>query len=136
MQESFFQLVGKPRISKFDFQLNKEYKFDGEVKLDMNNNIQITKGVDENAQQAIVALSLTVFESRENDEVPFKIKAVIEGHFRWTDELEKDEVALDSMLKQNAPAILYSYIRPIITLITVEANMPPLVVPLMNFQNE
>jgi len=37
------------------------------------------------------------------------------------------------MLRQNAPAALFSYLRPIVTQITVEANIPPLVLPLMNF---
>ncbi len=136
MQESVFQLVGKPRIKKFKFQLNEEYKFDGELKLDMNNNIQIVKGVDENAQQAIVTLSIGIFESLEIDQVPFQITVDIEGHFGWNDSLDENVASLDSLLKQNAPAILYSYTRPIITMMTVEANMPPLVIPLMNFQQE
>jgi preprotein translocase subunit SecB len=136
MQESIFQLVGKPRIKKFEFELNEEYSFDGEIKLDMNNNIQISKGIDENAQQAIVTLSLGIFESLNIDQVPFKIMVDIEGHFNWNEKMEADGPMLDSMLKQNAPAILYSYTRPIITMITVEANMPPLVIPLMNFQQE
>jgi len=136
MQESSFQLVGKPRLRKFDFTLSEEYRFDGEVKLDMSNNIQISKGIDQNAQQAIVILRIGVFDGSSIDEVPFKIKVEIEGHFRWNESLEENETALNALLKQNSPAILYSYIRPLITMITVEANMPPLVIPLMNFQQE
>ena len=134
MQESVFQLVGKPRINKLNFEINKEYKFDGEIKLDLSNNIMISKGIDEHAHQALVVLNLGVFETHSMDEVPFQIHVEIEGHFKWDEETEKDQTLLDIMLKQNAPAILYSYVRPIITLMTVEANMPPLVVPLMNFQ--
>jgi preprotein translocase subunit SecB len=37
------------------------------------------------------------------------------------------------MLRQNAPAALFSYLRPIVTQISIEANMPPLILPLMNF---
>jgi len=136
MQESVFQLIGKPRIKKFEFKLNEDYKFDGELKLEMNNNIQIVKGVDENAQQAIVTLSIGIFESFEFDQVPFQITVDIEGHFRWNDTLDDNGTSLESLLKQNAPAILYSYTRPIITMMTVEANMPPLVIPLLNFHQE
>ena len=39
-------------------------------------------------------------------------------------------------LNENAPAILYSYLRPMITTITVDANLPPLVIPLMNFREQ
>lgn len=136
MQESVFQLVGKPRIKKFNFELSEEYKFDGELNLEMNNNIQIDKGVDENARQALVTLNIGIFETIKISEVPFTIKVDIEGHFKWNETLEENGTMLDSMLKQNAPAILYSYVRPIITMITVEANMPPLVIPIMNFQQE
>ncbi len=136
MKESVFQLIGKPRISKFEIQLNREYKFDGEIKLDLSNNIQISKGIDEHSHQALVTLNLGVFETCSLTESPFQIHAEIEGHFKWEEALEKDQKLLDVMLKQNAPAILYSYIRPIITMMTVEANLPPLVIPLMNFQEE
>ena len=92
--------------------------------------------VDENSQQAIVTLSVGIFESLEIKKVPFQITVDIEGFFRWNEDLDKNQGSLDLFLKQNAPAILYSYIRPIITVMTVEANMPPLVIPIMNFQKE
>jgi preprotein translocase subunit SecB len=136
MKESVFQLIGKPRLSKFEFRLNKEYKFDGEIKLDLSNDIQISKGVDEHFNQALVVLNLGVFETCSLTESPFQIHVEIEGYFKWEEALEKDQKLLDVMLKQNAPAILYSYVRPIITMMTVEANLPPLVIPLMNFQKE
>ena len=70
------------------------------------------------------------------EEVPFQFNMEIEGLFTWTEELGEKEELLETMLSQNAPAILYSYLRPLITLITVEADMPPLVIPLMNFKAE
>lgn len=136
MKESVFQLIGKPRISKFEFQLNREYKFSGEIKLELSNNIQISKGIDEHANQAMVRLNLGIFETCNFNDSPFKIHTEIEGNFKWDEDSEKDQDSLNIMLKQNAPAILYSYIRPIITMMTVEANLPPLVIPLMNFQKE
>ena len=136
MKESVFQLIGKPRIRTFEFKLNKEYKFDGEIKLELSNNIQISKGIDEHANQAVVILSLGIFETHNLIDSPFQIHAEIEGNFKWMENLEKDQNSLDMMLRQNAPAILYSYIRPIITMMTVEANLPPLIIPLMNFQTE
>ena len=43
---------------------------------------------------------------------------------------------LEFLLNENAPAILYSYLRPMITTITLDANLPPLVIPLMNFREQ
>mgnify|MGYP001054462075 CR=1 FL=1 len=54
--------------------------------------------------------------------------------FEWCKELEDNPTQLEVLLKENAPAILYSYLRPIITNMSIEASLPPLVIPLMNFR--
>ena len=81
-------------------------------------------------------LKAGIFIGKQLEEVPFQFNMEIEGLFTWTEELGEKEELLETMLSQNAPAILYSYLRPLITLITVEADMPPLVIPLMNFKAE
>jgi len=134
MKESNFQLLGKPKLNQFQYQTNDEFCFKDEVSIEMDTNIRVSRGIDENALQALVVLTIGIFTKRDVKESPFVIEIEVEGHFRWTDELDKNNERLENMLKQNAPAILYSYARPLITLITVEANMPPLVIPLMNFQ--
>jgi preprotein translocase subunit SecB len=132
LKESSFYLIGKPKITKILFETNKNFVFSDEVPLKVNNNVQIMKNTDAQKTESIVVLSFGVFASETLSDVPFKIDMEIEGHFGWDEKLSQS-TQLKDMLRQNAPAILYSYIRPIITLITVEANMPPLVIPLMNF---
>lgn len=132
LKESSFYLIGKPKITKILFEINKNFVFSDEVPLKVNNNVQIMKNTDAQKMESIVVLSFGVFASETLSDVPFKIDMEIEGHFSWDEKLSQS-TQLEDMLRQNAPAILYSYIRPIITLITVEANMPPLVIPLMNF---
>ena len=133
LKESSFQLIGKPQINKISFETNKEFIFKDEIFLEVSNNVQINKNCDEQKHDSVVILNLGIFTSVNLAEAPFKMNLEIEGHFMWDDLLAKDMEQLDIVLKKNAPAILYSYLRPIITLITVEANMPPLVMPLMNF---
>lgn len=133
LKESRFQIIEKPKITKIHFETNKEFVFKDEVSIELNSNIQIIKNNDEQKHDSIVVLNIGIFTSKNLSDVPFRIDIEVEGHFMWDDKLAKDTFQLDSMLKQNAPAILYSYLRPIITLITVEANIPPLVIPLMNF---
>jgi len=132
LKKSNFQLIGKPKITKIIFISNKDFVFDKEVSLKISNNVQIAKSMDQQKRESIVTLSFGIFSGENLSEVPFKIDLEIEGCFIWDEELEKNS-RLDNLLKQNAPAILYSYLRPIITLITIEANMPPLVIPLLNF---
>jgi len=83
---------------------------------------------------AIVTLELRFFQKKDFKEVPFKLEMEIEGMFEWDKELEDDLNQLQILLKGNAPAILYSYLRPIITTTSIDANLPPLVIPLMNFR--
>ncbi|MFZ3172414.1 MAG: protein-export chaperone SecB [Carboxydocellales bacterium] len=134
MKESNFQLVGKPTVNSILYETNKNFEFNDELSLEVTNEIHVIKGINEHLQEANVVYKIGIFTSQEFEKVPFKISMEIEGHFKWDEELEKNEVLLENMLKQNAPAILYSYVRPLITLITIEANMPPLVIPLMNFK--
>lgn len=134
MKESNFQLIGKPKVLKMSYESNKEYVFKDELVLELNNNIQVSKSDDKEIHESIIVLNVGIFTLKDISSVPFQINIEIEGHFKWDDELEGTPEILEIMLKQNAPAILYSYIRPIITLITVEGNMPPLVIPLVNFR--
>lgn len=135
MKESNFQLIGKPKLNRIDYQTNKNFAFVKELQLEFSNDITITKNAEEGSHEAVVLLKAGIFAEKQLDEVPFQFNMEIEGFFKWTEELAGKENLLETMLKQNAPAILYSYLRPLITLITVEADMPPLVIPLMNFKN-
>jgi len=133
MKESNFKIVGKPKLIHIQFETNKEYNFEDPISLEISNSINVIRNSDGNPHQAIVTLTVGVFTSKELKEVPFKIEMGIEGYFAWDEELQNNTMLLDNMLKQNSPAILYSYLRPLITMITAEADMPPLVMPLMNF---
>lgn len=133
MKESSFRLIGKPQITMVQFEINKEYTFEKEIALEINNNIRVIKNKDKQKNDSIVILKVYIFASEEIKDVPFRMSIEIQGCFIWDESLAKDTLQLDALLRQNAPAVLYSYLRPIITLITVEANMPPLVLPLMNF---
>jgi preprotein translocase subunit SecB len=133
MKESSFQLIGKPQVTNIRFEVNKDYIFNKEVTLEINSNIRVLRNSREQKKESIVILSIGIFSSKELPDVPFKLDIEIQGCFAWDGVLDNDTAQLESMLRQNAPAALFSYLRPIVTLITVEANMPPLVLPLMNF---
>lgn len=133
MKPSSFQLINKPRVIKKIFQVNKDYDFSGEVLLEIDKNVKVTKMSDEE-MVAIVTLNLRFFQNKDLKEVPFKLEMEIEGMFGWDNELKENPIRLEDLLKENAPAILYSYLRPIITTTSIDANLPPLVIPLMNFR--
>lgn len=131
LKVSNFKMVGKPKLINIQFETNEDYKFEDGVSLEINNQVIVRK--DEQSHQAKVILNVGVFNSKGIKEVPFKMDMSIEGYFKWDEELQKNTSQLEKLLKQNSPAILYSYLRPIITIITADADLPPLVIPLMNF---
>ena len=50
---------------------------------------------------------------------------------KWNSELEDSKV--NSFLNQNAPALLLSYARPIISMITNASRFPAYNIPFINF---
>ncbi|MCH3915728.1 MAG: protein-export chaperone SecB [Acidaminococcaceae bacterium] len=137
MKESSLQLIGKPRINSFVYETNKKYKATNEkLNVNIKQDISISKAKNKQLREAAVVLKLGIFTMTDFTTVPFKIELEIEGHFKWDEALDKEKSVLKKMLEENAPAILYTFVRPFITLITFEANMPPLVIPLLNFKKK
>lgn len=56
---------------------------------------------------------------------------IVGAHFKLEKEIEATD--FDNLLQINAPAMLLSYARPIVSLITVQAGMKPLNFPFLNF---
>lgn len=116
-----------PKLLKLNYELNKNFKNEGYINLNVESNTSIRKA--ENT--AFVLLELHVFDKNTTDNHPFYIDICMEGQFFWEDGFAKEDI--DKLLKSNGPAILLSYIRPYITTITVGAGFPPLILPLMDF---
>ena len=136
MKESTLQLVGRPEITKLNFEKNLEFEFPENIGLVLKNNVKIMKNEEPDSREAMVQLTLNVYNDDDLDqsEIPFQLSVEIQGFFHWADGL--DEETCESLLRINGSAILYSYLRPVITSVTVEANLPPLVIPLMNFTQD
>ena len=74
---------------------------------------------------------MEIFRKEDFKDVPFIISIEMQGDFSWSSDMEENIVKV--LLKQNAPAVLLSYMRPYITTITTGSGYPPLVLPFMNF---
>lgn len=125
--------MGKPSVTKNIFKVNKDFDFKGEISLEIDSNIEVIDST-EASMASIVILNLKFFKDSKFETVPFYLELEIEATFGWDEGLDGNSEQLKILLKENSPAILYSYLRPIITTTSVNANLPPLVIPLMNFQ--
>ncbi len=115
--------------------INKDFDFQGEVSLEIDSDIKVVDAIGI-PMASIVILNLKFFKNSEHKSVPFSYEIEIEGIFGWDEDLEENPEQLETLLKNNSPAILYSYLRPIITTTSVDANLPPLVIPLMDFRKQ
>lgn len=127
-ENSGFQFT-TPKLRGLIFQLNDSYSGPQNIKIENIFDTNITH-IDSEEHIALVSLSFHV--ENANGDLPFKIDCVIDAKFRWDDSF--DETTLSILLNQNAPALLLSYLRPIVFNITSSA-LPGggYSIPFMNF---
>ena len=128
MKKSDFKF-SNPILLKTNFLVNKEFKNNENVVIDNSFNVSINR--DESSNIAIVELTIEVGREELKTDVPFYIELVIGSAFSWDDVFDKN--TLQTLLSQNAPALLLSYARPIIHSLTSMTPFPAYNVPFYNF---
>lgn len=131
MKISQFQITGQ-RLLKCDFIVNESYKpNEAGIDLKISNTVDIKK--NEVERQAKVTLILNIFDKVDFENCPFTINLEIEGYFIWQNEIDDK---INQYLERNAPAVLLSYLRGIVSQLTSFAGFPPLILPLMDFSKK
>lgn len=107
-------------VDEIVFKYNKEFK---------NKPVEIIFDIDkkinyENDKKMNVSLKLKIFE--ENEKYPFYMMVSITGFF----EIENNDEGIN--FEPNAIAILYPFIRSIVSTYTASANVMPLILPVIN----
>lgn len=127
MKQSSFQFIN-PYLVEMSFETNSDFEFEnGEVEMQNAFNIQVNRSESENRAN----VQLTLNSNLDNPDAPFKIHIVVASDFKWED--MKEDV-LENMLNYNAPALLLSYMRPIVANITNASNFPAYNLPFINFK--
>jgi len=122
-------IVKSHRLKSVDFRLNPEFRSVGNIELKIDAGKTVTKHND----KPLAEVSLTVSIFKDKTDAPFWCTIIYQGLFSWNEGVASQKV--DEYLKCNAPALLYSYIRPIVTQLTVSADLPALTLPFMNFMD-
>lgn len=89
-------------------------------------NIEHETNISNNKMK--IKLIVTVFDNAEENNYPFYMKIVLEGDFV----VEGENIA---MFEVNGIALLYPYIRAIISTYTANSNIPTLILPPINVAN-
>ena len=130
MKESDFQFTD-PCLIHMNFRENKDFTIESGREVKINTNIEVNQQrINDN--EAVVSILINL--GSEENSVPFSLEAEFVAQFRWGQAFNSNTV--DSLLKQNAPALLLSYARPIISMITNASHFPAFNIPFFNFKED
>lgn len=116
-------------VDRFSFERNNNFDFDIEESIELSQSIH-KEIVELEHNHYLVKL---VYESGREDKdkngnPPFVIEIEVAGKFK----LISDDTDANIIINQNAVAILFPYLRALLTTLTANANVPPLILPAVN----
>lgn len=132
MKESFFQF-SKPVISVLNYSINEEVLAEeaaGEKHLHTHFDRRVLRM--DGKPEAVVELVIEIGCDEKSINVPFRLSLTIGAAFRWNEDIADDAV-IQSLLNLNAPALLLSYARPVISNITSN-SIGVYDIPFVNFE--
>ena len=128
MKESFFKLISRS-TEEIIFKKNDKYQAPKEgISVEFNFNTEVIK---RKKNQAEISFTFILFNEEKLEEVPFYLSITEKGEFAWDENASED--IIERLLEKNAPAILLSYMRSMISQITAFSGYPALIIPLINF---
>lgn len=117
------------RVNEIQFKENEYFKED-DVTLDFDIDAEYDQ-VDHDSY--LVKLKLDVFKNPEENNYPFTMYVELTGLFEISE--INDEETREFILKKNTVAILFPYLRSIVSTYTANANIQPLILPPVNVNN-
>jgi len=110
-------------VDEVSFKINEEFEDSKPVKIDFD--IDDSTEFDKSTSQMSVELRLEVFKEMKKNNYPFSINVTLTGLFKANgDNIE--------VFRPNAIAILYPYLRSIVSTYTANSNVSTLILPPIN----
>ena len=112
------------------FERNGQWDETRQIDVDLRFGASLT--MSEGHEKDSVSLSCEVWPSLSLDAKPFCLRVAVTGLFKVT-EVEQGAAADDDrLLRVNAVAILFPYLRSMISTVTASANLRSLIIPPIN----
>lgn len=126
MKKSPFQFT-EPKLIKLDFSLNEDFDIK-DVKRIVVNVVPQVEVVKQSDNEYYVSLLVTL--GTQDASSPFFVQAQEGARFRLDSGVSMD---VEQLLHFNAPALLLSYLRPTIAMVTAASPYSAYNIPFMNF---
>lgn len=114
------------KVNNVEFRNNDDYNGE-EVDIDFDVSAQFH--ISDDGEEMIVVLNANIFEPKEGKLYPFKMSVEIEGYFKGNLEDKDQDIG---QYGKNAVAILFPYVRALVSTFTANANVTPLILPTVN----
>lgn len=115
------------KVLKTTFELNENFEFkQSKIEIQPVFNRDVTKI---NATQYSIKLEVKISSELNKNSIPFSAEVVISSVFElpnWEDE------ASNSITIYNATVIMFPYLRTLLATVTMNGNVPPYMLPIMN----
>ncbi|MCI8643590.1 MAG: hypothetical protein HFG79_08960 [Lachnospiraceae bacterium] len=126
MVQSKSALIFEKYVVKYiNYSINEHFQKEQNLHLDFDFESDVYISEDKNSMT--VELKAYIFKNPVDRNYPFEMTVCIKGFFR----LEEAEEKVD-MFKRNATAILFPYLRAIVSTYTANANIFPVILPPVN----
>ena len=123
MKESKFKFM-TPRLLSIGFSINMDFDQDEYKNMVLSSKTKVNRRDTE----ASVTLEFEIGDDKNSS--PFHIVAVMQTVIKWEDNSIEN---IDAILSANAPSLLLSYLRPIVSNITASSPYNAYEIPYMDF---
>ncbi len=112
-------------VNSIDFKFNPEYTgAKANMDIDFGHSIAVRNN------EARVSLKCILFRKAKKEEKPFHLEVQMTGFFEFKTEFQSEE--LNNILRHQGINILFPYLRALISNITGNTGLPPIILPLIN----
>lgn len=120
-------------VDSMFYKTNPEFDIEGNKDIIIEEDVDAQINILDEQETAIITLRAKL---EENENVPFSFEVSIVGYFEF-DEKESDGIEFREFLRTNAVAILFPYLRSIVSDLTGKSNrFPNYNMPVRNIARE
>ncbi|WFC04754.1 protein-export chaperone SecB [Lactiplantibacillus pentosus] len=109
------------RVENMSYQRNDQYR---QTSKQIIFSPEISSDIEKNGNNISVSLTVVV-GALDKTETPFQATCSLVGSFVYNPEEDKANIGLNTLVQKNAVAILYPYIRAIISMLANSSNEFP-----------
>ena len=137
--------MSDPKISEFQFSqpflidmsfhINEDYaRADDTSAVNLPTSLNVQRPSVKECVDNTAVVILEVHVGEKSALSPYEVAVKMGANYRWGSSFSADMV--DKLLSQNAPSLLLSYIRPLITQITEASSLGAIHLPFFNFVSD